>query len=179
MAHRISKATLLADLQERMRRHVLLVTTRFASLAIPELNRQPAPGEWSVLQCFDHLNLTHDYYYARMAPALAHAAPAAASDDYRPSFWARIYMHFAFNPRYSFPTAPEITPGATLQRTVLADYLANQGRLQQLFTTVAPLDLRRTPVSIERGVSFNLGDCLKILVYHDGLHVAQAARVIE
>ena len=29
-----------------------------------------------------------------------------------------------------------------------------------------------------RGVQFNLGDCLKILAYHDALHIGQAQRVL-
>lgn len=40
------------------------------------------------------------------------------------------------------------------------------------------IDLCRTQVPIALGVRFNLGDCLKILVYHDALHLSQALHVL-
>jgi hypothetical protein len=35
-------------------------------------------------------------------------------------------------------------------------------------------DLHGTAIPIAKGVQFNLGDVLKILVYHDELHIGQA-----
>lgn len=175
------KRDFLADLRQRIQQNVTDVQSVYLELDDARLARSPRPGEWSVLQCFDHLNLTHHYYAPKIAGGLAQNRPANAGDDaYSPSFWGRIYMHFSFNPKYSFPTAPAITPaGADLSRDVLHRYLGKQRELLSTLDAVETLDLTATPIPIEKFVRFNLGDCLKILVYHDRLHIGQAERVLQ
>ena len=172
------KPDFLADLRGRIHQHADQVQSLFLELDDGQLARQPAPGEWNVLQCFDHLNLTHGYYAPKIAGGLAQRRPVnSAADTYAPSFWGRIYMHFSFNPKYSFPTAPAITPAAdNLDRAILERYLVKQRELLATLDAVGSIDLRATTVSVEKFVRFNLGDCLKILVYHDRLHIGQAER---
>jgi hypothetical protein len=179
MAKPLSKPDFLADLRARIGRHCETVTATFQPLDETQLLWRPDPREWNVLQCFDHLNLTHDYYMPRMDAALRSPEAAGRGQDvYRPSFWGRIYMFFSFNPRFSFPTAAEITPGTELSRDVLQVYLAKQAALLQVLDRVNDVDLRRTRIPIDKGIRFNLGDCLKILVYHDRLHIGQARGVL-
>lgn len=178
MAAAMTRSDFYADLTAQIDRNCRAVS-RFGELAADRLNWRPAPSEWNVLQCVDHLNLTHDYYHRHMGPALDRAVPVVAGADlYAPSFWGRIYMFFSFNPRFSFPTAPSITPQTQLDGRVLDLYLAKQEDLLALLDRVQDVDLRRSRVPLERGVSFNLGDCLKVLVYHDDLHIGQAQRVL-
>jgi hypothetical protein len=177
----LSKSEFFGDLHTRIHRHVETVQASFLELDLDQLNQPPQAGEWSILQCFDHLNLTHDYYRAKMAPSLANPVPASVPDLYSPSFWGRIYMHFAFNPRYSFPSPAFVRPEATsaLSRDVLTNYLTRQEELLQLLAEAGQIDLRRTTLHVEKIVNFNLGDCFKVLVYHDGLHMGQAERVLQ
>ena len=175
------KPDFLADLRSRIHAHAEQVTSVFLELDDAQLAQQPKPGEWNVLQCFDHLNLTHDYYAPKVAGGMAqHRSTNPADDSYAPSFWGRIYMHFSFNPKYSFPTAPAITPAAdSLGRDVLAVYLTKQEKLLDTLDAAESFDLRQANIPIEKFVRFNLGDCLKILVYHDRLHIGQAERVLQ
>jgi hypothetical protein len=181
MSTTLAKHIFLADLHQRIAEHCETVVHTFCPLPDAQLAWQPTTkgkAEWSILQCFDHLNLTHAYYMAKLNPLLPTAPRAmAGSDQYKPSFWGGIYMHFALNPQYSFPSPEPVTPVQQPTRQVLAQYLAHQEALLHLCETVAPLDLRTTMVPIEKFVHFNLGDCLKILVYHDELHIGQAQRV--
>lgn len=188
MAH--PKALLLADLRSRIQAHQHTVMDSFRPLDEAILTQIPAWGEWSILQCFDHLNQTHAYYNAKIGPALETPVQARSHNDtdrdtdrnadrYAPSFWGRIYMFFAFNPRFSFPAAAEIAPAAAPPADTFSRYLHNQTALLRVLDAVADVDLSRTRIPIKRGVSFNLGDCLKILVYHDALHIDQATRVRE
>ncbi len=177
------KHTLLADLHQRIATHCETVVNTFCPLDPVQLSWQPTAkgkAEWSILQCFDHLNLTHDYYRAKLAGPLTTAPQVHTEQDhYQPSFWGGIYMHFSLNPKYSFPSPEPITPTAQPDRQVLNAYLARQEQLLKLCEAVGPLDLVKTMVPIEKFVKFNLGDCLKILVYHDALHIGQAQRVYE
>jgi hypothetical protein len=88
-------------------------------------------------------------------------------------------MHFAFNPNYSFSVADEMAPNTAVSRDALAIYLSKQDHLLQTLSQVDNINLAKTKIPISTGVNFNLGDCLKILVYHDALHIDQARRILE
>jgi hypothetical protein len=177
MARAIDKPTFLADLTTHIQQHMNITRTRYQTLSAAQLNWSPRARDWSIVQCFDHLNQTHDYYRTKFDTVFAAGkAPAASQPDrYTPSFWGGIYMFFAFNPRLSFP-APAVTkPQATPSRDVLAIYLTRQQELLHVLEEVESIDLSATRIQVEKGILFNLGDCLKILVYHDALHMGQAA----
>jgi len=177
------KRTLLFDLHKRIAQHCDTVVSTFCALDMARLSWQPqirGKREWSILQCIDHLNLTHDYYMAKLAAPLAQAPQVQAEpDSYQASFWGGIYMYFSLNPKYTFPSPAPLTPLRQPERSVLAAYLTRQERLLELCDTVAMVDLTKTMVPIKMFVRFNLGDCLKILVYHDALHIRQAQRVYQ
>lgn len=179
MANAMEKGLFLEDLRAKIQENGEAVTL-FQALTLAQLQWQPEPKEWNILQCFDHLNLTHDYYTPKIEGALAAPQPASKRDVYEPSFWGRIYMYFSFNPKYSFPAAAEIAPDTAvpLDTTTFSHYLARQETFLDFLERVAEVDLTHTRIPIARGVRFNLGDCLKILAYHDALHIGQARRVL-
>ena len=179
MANPLTKLDFLTDLKTHIHKHNKVVAEVFKPLDDEQLNWRSNRKEWNILQCFDHLNLTHEYYAPKIAGALSEPKPTISSQDlYKPSFWGWIYMNFAFNPKYSFPTIKEITPQAGASHEVLDVYLTKQVTLVNILEQVGEIDLRRTPVPLEKGIKFNLGDCLKVLVYHDNLHFEQAKGII-
>ena len=180
MAKSVAKKDFLYDLHEKIREHCETVTAVYKPLTLEQLTTQPDPKEWNILQCFDHLNLTHDYYNAKIKTALDNPAPTNPQNDvYKPSFFGRIYMHFAFNPNYSFSVADEMAPDTAVSRDALTIYLHKQDHLLQTLSQVNGINLAKTKIPISTGVNFNLGDCLKILVYHDALHLDQARRILK
>ena len=175
----VTQPVLLAGLQEEAGKQVALVCNEFAPLRADDLRWHPSARDWNILQCFDHLNETHAYYARRIQAADRQLLPATGADaPYNPSFWGRIYMNFAFNPRFSFPARGEIAPGTDLSSGVIETWLAHQATLAAWLRDGDQIDLTATPIPIERRVSFNLGDCLSILIRHNELHIGQAQRVL-
>jgi hypothetical protein len=175
MVKPVTKLDFLSDLENYIQNHNKLVADVFKPLNREQLNWQPGRKEWSIAQFFDHLNLTHEYYAPKTKTALTNPNTADPQRDlYKPSLWGRIYMYFAFNLKLSFPTAKEITPQSEFDHSVLDIYLKKQAQLSEILDHVDKIDLSRTPVPLEKGIKFNLGDCLKVLVYHDDLHIEQA-----
>ena len=180
MAKTVTKQDFLFDLRNKIKEHCETVTAVYRPLTLEQLSTQPDPKEWSILQCFDHLNLTHDYYEPKIQAGLANPTPKDETNDaYKPSFWGRIYMHFSFNPKYSFSVAEEMAPQTAVSRDALAIYLNKQDHLLQTLTQLDDINLAKTKIPISTGVNFNLGDCLKVLVYHDALHFLQAKGILE
>ena len=171
------KADFVADLRQKVNENCETVTAVFQPLTLDQLQWQPDAKEWNILQCFEHLNLTHDYYTPKIETAIANPKPLQTPDEYKPAFFGRLYMHFAFNPKYSFSTAAEMVPDTAVDPTVFTTYLAKQEALLDFLEQVAHVNLK-TKVPISTAVNFHLGDCLKILPYHDALHIDQAQRVL-
>ena len=65
-----------------------------------------------------------------------------------------------------------------VSRQVLIAYLNKQIELLQTLDQCTDVDLRHTSIPISMGVKFNLGDALKVLVYHDELHFGQARSIL-
>lgn len=172
------KDDFVADLRAKIAAHCETVTAVFQALTLAQLQWRPNEKEWNILQCFNHLNLTHDYYTPKIETALTHPKPAQTPDHYQPSFFGRMYMHFSFNPKYSFPAPAEMVPDTAVDPTVFTHYLARQEAFMDFLERVSTVNLR-TKVPIATAVNFNIGDCLKILAYHDELHIGQAQRVLH
>ena len=180
MARQVAKQDFIFDLQNKIKEHCETVTAVYRPLPLEQLTTQPDPKEWNILQCFDHLNLTHEYYEPKIQAGLANpTAKDHTNDVYKPSFFGRIYMHFAFNPKYSFSVADEMAPQTAVSRDALAIYLNKQDHLLQTLAQIDDINLTKTKTPISTGVNFNLGDCLKVLVYHDALHFHQAQGILD
>lgn len=179
----LTKDEFITDLRTWIERHCQQVTAVFQPLNLEQLRWKPAPKEWNILQCFEHLNLTHVYYMPKIERALQSPNRAPETiNQYKASFWGGVYMAFSFNPRFSFPAPNSIRPTAEAATAVdpqeLALYLTKQEALQKTLSQLNDVNLSQTPIRIENKVNFNLGDCLKILVYHDELHFNQARRIV-
>lgn len=179
---RSSNADFLADLRRRIGEHQSLVKEVFSPLDAALLNRQPAAKEWSALQCVEHLNLTHRYYWGKISPALVGVTQSATGGEalYRPSFWGRIYMYFGLKEGSRFASPAMLNPGGSSNLTsqVLTDYLDWQKKLLSLMEGVERDEMLNVRVPIQFFVVFALGDCLKILTYHDRMHMHQAQAAV-
>lgn len=180
MAKQINKQVFMLRLERQLDKNRAAVNETFKDLSPEILNWKQNRKEWSILQCFDHLLLTHKYYDPRIAQGFSSPAPVQRPDVYTPSFLGGIYMHFAFNPKYKFPARRDIYPdiSSNLSPATLDRYLAKLEEIRELFGQAAAYDLAQTRVPIEKKIRFNMGDVLQIAVYHDNLHVGQARRVL-
>jgi len=83
MGKGMNRQLFLADLSQHIAEHCDVVTI-FSPLDTSQLSWQPRTKgrtEWSILQCIDHLNLTHAYYMVKLTAALADAPQRRAEAD--------------------------------------------------------------------------------------------------
>lgn len=159
---------------------------RFGRLTIEPLNWKPAPGSWSVAQCFDHLITTNELYF----PIFRELAQGQTS----PSFWQRYSPLSGFFGRFLIkivdPDNPKKTktisraePSASdIDGRIIERFVAHQRALIE--------HVRRIPAGIDRQatvitspflslITYSLEDCLTILDLHGRRHSDQARRVTE
>jgi hypothetical protein len=179
MLQPMPKQAYLADLQARNRRNREVVETTFLPLNQAQRSWQPAPGEWSVDQCFQHLILAFNLYVHNVIPALNKPEPPHADGIFRMSWWARRTLEWQFNPETKISTLKRVNPKAAYSLDVLTRFMAQQDRLSAMIEQAAQADLQ-TKCRFFKGlpIRYNLGDYLNFFVSHDELHIDQAQRAL-
>ena len=169
----------LAALSQATRQLLATVHTEFLPLELAQLNQQPAPGAWSILECLEHLNRYSRYYNPRLAQALAQPAPAAETEvGY--SWLGRQFIGLMApgNPKKA-KTLQRMNPrGSRLGREVLAEFTQQQEQLLELLARAQPADLNRKAVPVEflKLLKMRLGETFEFVVLHEQRHVQQALR---
>jgi hypothetical protein len=156
----------------------------FGALSSAQLNWKPAPEEWSVAQCFDHLIVTNRRFF----PLLEQAARG----EYAGSFWervspfsglfGRIVVGTLKNPGRKFKAPPTIQPSKSdIDAAVLANFVEHQGELIEHMRAVEGVNLKGLKVTspIAAFMTYSMFDALRIVVAHEQRHFAQARRVLE
>lgn len=174
------KQAYLEALQKRNRHNRQVVESLFLPLDRAQRSRQPATGEWSVDQCFEHLIRAFEFWSRNIIAALDKPEPAGADGVYRPSWWARRLNEWQFDPTNSLRTLGRFNPSEPYIADVFTRFQAQQDRLGAMIEQATGADLQTMcwfvkPLPIRN----NLGDYLNFFVSHDELHIHQAMRVLE
>lgn len=157
---------------------------RFGGLTLEQLAWRPAPGSWSVAQCFDHLVRSHSDYLPRFR--------ALADGTARPTLWERASPFSGLfgrvlvrslspeNPRKT-RTARRMEPAAgEVDGREVERFAEHQRELvASLRALPADLDPRRVVVTSPFSplVTYSLADCLQVIVAHCRRRFRQAERV--
>lgn len=158
---------------------------RFGHLGEAQLNWRPAPEQWSIAQCFEHLiTIQSDYL-----PKLEELADASRT----PSFWERVSPLSGMfgrmlirsldpsNTRKSKAVARSLPPSSDIDAQVIERFHAHQNELASHLRAL-PTSLDPTKVVITSPllgfVTYSLDDCMTIFVIHGRRHFAQAERVL-
>ena len=137
-----------------------ITTTRWADLVdnVPTdlLTRTPAPGEWSAVECLQHLVDTERWVFPTRTKAFL------AGEDF-PAFDPDSQGSLADAPR-----SPE---------AVLAEFTSLRRDSLLLLKDLTPEDLHRQVVHAELG-AVTLAEMLNEWVAHDLMHTVQAERAL-
>lgn len=173
------KQEFMAKLRARNEHNRHIVETVFMPLDWEQRGWQPAPNEWSVDQCFQHLVIAFEWLSDNFIPALDKPEPSDSDGIFRPSLLARYTMEKQFDPRSNTKTLKANNPTAAYDPEALTRWLSQQERLAKLIEQATQADLQ-TPCWIKKWVPirYNLGDYLNFYVSHDELHIDQAQRAL-
>lgn len=149
------------------------------------LNKQPAPGKWSIAQVIEHLNSYNRYYLPEMAKVLKNT-----TSPFNPVFKAGIFGNYFTNmmqPKEdgriaNKMQAPKDHRPADILNTdkVLAEFINGQEQLLNLLVLGGKTDMGRlkVPISISRFIKLKLGDTFRFLIAHQHRHFIQVSNVV-
>jgi hypothetical protein len=168
----------LADVTDRVEQH-------FGGLDAEQLNRKPAPAEWSVGQCLDHLIVTNRTY----RPIIERIR----SGLYQPGFWQRLpvvpglvgtmfYTMLHPDTVIKVPSPPAFRPSnSAISADIVARFSTEQAELITLMQDCAELpgETIIIPSPASDLISYSLFDAFRIMTVHEQLHLGQALRAWE
>ena len=151
----------------------------------PELlEKQPAPGKWSVAQVLEHLISYGRYYLPAIEKSLLSGKPA--KDKFKPG-WLGDYFTRLMKPdqvgkighRMNAPRNHRPAPEAPI-KPAIDNFLEQQQKLSALLEQAKQKDIGsiRTPVSISPYIRLKVGDTFRFFIAHEQRHFLQIRNVL-
>ena len=170
---------LLSELEASDARAIALAR----QLTPEQLNWKPAPEQWSVGQCLEHLAIANEVYLPPIADALEGSPPVGGAGEITPGWFGRWFIrtYIAPSPQTKRARAPrKITPVLSrVEPSILDRFLDGNRKMRDLVTHAAAHDVNRVrfrnpfiPV-----IRFTVGTGFEVTSKHESRHLLQAERV--
>jgi hypothetical protein len=161
------------------------VQAEFGRLNTGQLNWKPAPDQWSVAQCLDHLIKANQQYF----PLLEGVANGTRKKSFMeklpvlPAIFGKMMLK-ALDPsnEKKLKAPASFKPGASeLPPSIVSDFVQHQQQLIRLIRATDTVDHEKTIVSspISGLITFSLQNATCIIVVHEERHFMQAKRLLK
>jgi hypothetical protein len=157
----------------------------FGGLSVEQVNWKPAPEEWSVGQCFEHLIKTNGGFFHTLEQIARGERKSRAWERWSPfsGFFGRVVRR-ALEPgaKRKFKAPPGIRPSSSgVGADIVERFVEQQGRLKELMRATEGVNLKKTFITspISGFVTYSLLDGYRIVVAHERRHFEQARRVTQ
>ncbi|MBS1587425.1 MAG: DinB family protein [Bacteroidetes bacterium] len=181
----INSDILIENLQADVR-ELILKATLLEAQPKQILEKQPAPGKWSVAQTLEHLNIYARYYITAMEERL-HLHHTKAQPVFRPG-WFGNYFTNMMKPgagnvvNHKMKTFKNAEP-TTLPdlHEMLSEFLQHQHHLLNLLqlSRSANISSIRVPISLSKYVKLKLGDTFRFFIAHEQRHFVQIENTLN
>ena len=160
-------------------------TKPFLRLTDQQLEFKAAPGKWSIVDVFGHLNLSNDIYIRNILQRVTRAEDSP-SDVFRSS-WLGEWAYEKIIPRpdgtvLKMRSAKSVRPVQTGEerKEVIETFLRACDAMDDILRHSATKDLRRIriPFHFVPLLRFSLGETLRFLIAHNERHLLQAQRLV-
>jgi hypothetical protein len=170
----------LQHLKAQVQAIVARVGLNFANCSDDQLNFKGAPDTWSILECFEHLNLYNQYYLSAAESAISKAKPGVAELKYTWIGRKSIAMMHPSNTKKQKAFKRMVPSRSELSRDVLATFLNDQERILNLVGRALPLDVTSSVVPVEffKLLKMNVAETIEFIVVHQERHLLQAERIL-
>jgi hypothetical protein len=152
-----------------------------AGLTDEQLNWQPAPGSWSVGQCFEHLCITNELYLKIISTVLKDK-PDSPVEQINPGWFGRWFIRKFVEPSPDskrVPAPPKIRPASRVDLAVLDRFLSGNRSCRELILRARGKNVNHIRFwnPFVPGIRFTVGTGFEIIASHERRHLLQAERV--
>lgn len=157
---------------------VIQEVKNISQMSNSRLNQKASPQAWSALECIEHLNYYSAFYIPEIEKVLNSATPIK-NGEFKAGIIGNYFANSmkiksklnkmktfrAMNPVYS-----------SINDSVIQNFQNYQFETLSILEQAKKFNLRelKTNISISKLIKLRLGDTLRVLVYHNERHLAQA-----
>ena len=172
---------LLNQLKDQTQSIVQTVESKFQPLPETQLNFKPTSDKWSILECFEHLNLYSQYYLTALETAINNAAPSQPQDlKYTWIGKKSVAMMHPSNTKKQKTFKKMIPTKSKLTTDVLATFLNDQQRILRMIEKASLLNVSKAVVPVEffKLLKMNIAETLEFVIVHEQRHLIQAENIL-
>jgi hypothetical protein len=146
-----------------------------------QLNWRPAPDQWSVGQCLDHLLVANRVYLPPIAAALD-GQPPSPVQEITPGWFGRWFIRTRIEPstqRRRGRAPATIAPSQDVETSVVREFVLSNDLARNLVRRASDYDVNRIRFAnpFVPLVRFTVGTGIEIAWRHQRRHLLQAERV--
>jgi len=177
----IATETLVQDLIERTRLNINKAE-KFNALPTEKLNCRVASGSWSILECFEHLNLYGDFYLPEIEDRIYNSKTLTTKrfkSGLLGNYFAKMMLpKEKVNKMKTFADKDPIN--SRLDKSTIDRFINQQEQILILLDRSKEIDLNKTKtaISISKWIKLKLGDTFRVVIYHNERHIKQAEKIL-
>lgn len=178
----IESEKLILNLIERTRININQ-SEKFSTLSTEKLDWKSGQGSWSILECFEHLNLYGDFYIPEIRTRIE-TSKTLPKTNFKSGILGN-YFAKSMLPKEELKkikTFKDKNPiGCALDKTTIKRFISQQEQILNLLDKSRKIDLNKTKasISITKWIKLKLGDTFRVVVYHNERHIEQANKILD
>lgn len=176
----ITSEKLIQDLIDRTRTNIDKAE-KFSSLSVEKLNWKTKKDSWSILECFEHLNLYGDFYIPEIKNKIENSK-TQPKENFKSGILGNYFAKSMLpkeklNKMKTFKDKNPI--GSKLDKSTIKRFILQQKQILNLLDKTRDIDLNKTKtaISISKLVKLKIGDTFRVVIYHNERHLVQAYKI--
>lgn len=174
---------LINNLVEDTKVLIKTVEQDFSAIDEGTANWKENPESWSVLECFEHLNIYNRYYNEALKTAIQKAKNSKSKPIFKSGWFGKmsIDMMKPSNTKKQ-KTMTKFNPvNSQLDKEVIEEFLKHQYSLLLMLEQAKRINISKNAVPVEflRWLKMKIGDTFIFVIVHEQRHLQQAQRVLK
>jgi hypothetical protein len=156
----------------------------FKNLSLEELNRNPAPEKWNILECVAHINLYGIFYLKEFERVILNSTKG--SDKFFTPGWFGNYSANSMLPEKEvvpnkMKTFKHMNPSySEVSITELDMFIKQQICFLDILSKASQVSISKNKCKLTIPIlKFKLGDALRFYTYHNVRHFYQASKILS
>lgn len=180
---KIQQQQLISDLRQ-MTEETLNRFEKFQELEIETLNWRESEDKWSILECFEHLNLYGEFYIPECKKRIqTKLISSTKTEQFRSgllgNYFAKLMLPSIKLKKIESPKDKNPI-FSNLDKSVLEKFRDQQHEILKLLSISDGLNLTKikTSISLSNLIKLRLGDTYRVVIYHNFRHLIQAEVIL-
>ena len=168
---------------------ILITNEEFNPLSADLFNSKPSDKKWSIGECFEHLNLTLDFYIPKMETIIKNKKRYMGHNEYFSYGLLGRMAVTAMLPKsnkripYKMKTFRKLKPQQSQanKQHVIRKFLSYQKSTLDIIQELKEVNMKKPKITTVAGpmLKMRIGDALHFMIAHNQRHIVQAQQVYK